>query len=139
MVFRYGNEPLKLWDSNLLICSSSFMYLDSKFPDSTSYQSMTNVSRSSELCRKQQIPGKSNCSNSTPSSKNFWLDGGNSHPVNSKMDKHSMHQDPKLRFSTWATLRRISLKNLNSFSKFCCSSSKPKSNKAPQSQVMPHL
>jgi len=30
MVFRYGNEPLKLWDSNLLICSSSFMYLDSK-------------------------------------------------------------------------------------------------------------
>uniref|UniRef100_A0A0V0I676 Putative ovule protein n=1 Tax=Solanum chacoense TaxID=4108 RepID=A0A0V0I676_SOLCH len=40
---------------------------------------MTKVSRSDELCRKQQIPGKSNCFKFMRSCKNFQVDGGGCH------------------------------------------------------------
>ncbi|KAH0641656.1 hypothetical protein KY290_033261 [Solanum tuberosum] len=52
------------------------------------YPSTTKVSRSDELCRKLQIPGKSNCLKVVLSCKNFQLDGGGCHPSNSSMDRY---------------------------------------------------
>uniref|UniRef100_A0A0V0HXF9 Putative ovule protein n=1 Tax=Solanum chacoense TaxID=4108 RepID=A0A0V0HXF9_SOLCH len=103
IVVRCRNEQLKSCVSNLLICSSVFVYLNSRALDSL-YPSMTKVSRSDELCRKLQIPGKSNCLKVVLSCKNFQLDGGGCHPSNSSMDRYWMHQGPNSSFSTWATL-----------------------------------